>query len=39
MSETILLAMDAMHPVGAAVEVTRKLSQDSGDRVMVVPRG
>jgi nucleotide-binding universal stress UspA family protein len=36
MSETILLAMDAAHPVGTAVEVTRKLGQDSGDRVMVV---
>jgi nucleotide-binding universal stress UspA family protein len=35
MSETILLAMDAEHPVGAALEVTRKLSLDSGDRVVV----
>lgn len=36
MSETILLAVDAAHTVGAAAEVTKNLSRDSGDRVVVL---
>ncbi len=36
MSKTILLAVDAAHPVGAAAEVALSLSRDSGDRVVVL---
>ena len=36
MNKTILLAVDAARHVQAAVEMTRELSRDSGDKVVVV---
>jgi len=36
MKKTILLAVDAKHHVPAATELTRELSSDTGDRVIVL---
>lgn len=36
MNKTILLAVDAARHVQAAVDMTRELSQDSGDKVVVL---
>jgi nucleotide-binding universal stress UspA family protein len=36
MEKIILLAVDGQHPVPAAAELTRELSRDTGDRVVVL---
>jgi hypothetical protein len=36
MNKTIVLAVDAKRHVSAAADMTRELSRDSGDKVIVV---